>query len=331
MSSTGEVNWKRRAAKVALLGAALVALGAGLARGETSLEVDGAVGVQLPAGFQYPNGVTHSAGGDLYVGSIVEGRILTRSAAGEWRIFFPGSADIYAATSLRLDETRHVLWGASPDFLVEGRPARPHRLFALDARTGETLRSLTIPDGGFGNDLALEPDGSVLVTDSRNGRLLRFSAGSGVFQTVLVDARLRGPAGIGVAGVARAADGRVALGNFGSGKLFAFEAGELREISLPRKLENPDGLAFDGSGSLLVAEGDVAGGDGKVLRVDAPFAPGVRPLDIVMDGLDSPVNLTVSPGGRVWVTEARIRHRMVSTASSGPPTTFRVLNLRLKQ
>ena len=325
MSRTSEVNWKRRAAKAALLGVALVVLGAGLARSETHL------GVPLPAGFEYPNGVTHSADGTLYVGSIVEGRILRRSAAGEWSLFFPGSADIYAATSLRLDETRHVLWGASPDFLVEGRAVRPHRLFALDARTGKTLRSLTIPDGGFGNDLALEPDGSVLVTDSRNGRLLRLSANSGVFQTVLVDARLRGPAGIGVAGIARAVDGRVALGNFGSGKLFAFEGGELREISLPRKLQNPDGLAFDGAGSLLVAEGDVAGGDGKLLRVDTPFAPGVRSLETLMEGLDSPVNLTVPPGGRVWVTEARIRHRMVSAANIRPPTSFRILSLRPKR
>lgn len=283
--------------------------------------------IPLPAGFEYPNGVARAADGALYVGSVVDGRILVSSPEGAWRTFFPGSAEIYAGTSLRLDEARGVLWGASPDFLVEGRPARPHRVFALDAETAAVRRAVVVPDGGFGNDLALEPDGSVLVTDSRNGRLLRLPAGEDQFEIVLADERLRGPNGIGVGGIARAADGRLVLGNFGGGKLYVLEEGGLREIVLPRPIENPDGLAFANDGVLLVTEGAVTSGEGKVLRVDDPFGQGVRPLQTLAADLESPVNLTVSPDGRAWVTEARIRHRMIADRKLAAPASFRVVVL----
>lgn len=283
--------------------------------------------IPLPAGFEYPNGVARAGDGSLYVGSVVDGRILVRPPEGGWRTFFPGSAEIYAGTSLRLDEARGLLWGASPDFLVQGRPARPHRVFALDVQTGQVRRSLVIPDGGFGNDLALEPDDSVLVTDSSNGRLLRVPAGASRFEVVVADARLRGPDGIGVGGIARAADGRLVLGNFGAGKLYALEGTTLREIALPRPIENPDGLAFAKDGSLLVTEGAVVSGHGKVLRVDDPFGPGERPLAQLAAGLESPVNLTVSPDGRAFVTEARIRHRMVPDQNITTPTSFRLVIL----
>ncbi len=326
--SRGAARGVGRAAALVISAGLITAPAAALAATQESpAAADGAASeISLPSGFEYPNGIARAANGALYVGSVVDGRILVRPAGGSWRTFFPGSAEIYAGTSLRLDQARSVLWGASPDFLAEGRPVRPHRVFAIDLGSGAVRRAVTIPDGGFGNDLAVEPDGSVLVTDSRNGRVLRLPAGADRFEIVVADARLRGPNGIGVGGIARAPDGRLALGNFGSGKLYALEGAGLREIVLPRLIENPDGLAF-ADGALLVTEGAVTSGDGKVLRVDDPFGPGVRVIETLTAGLESPVNLTVSPDGGAWITEARIRHRMISDQNLKPPTRFRLVVL----
>lgn len=309
-----------------------LALGLALAAPNTARSDEAsprAVEVQLPAGFLYPNGIARTPDGTLFVGLVTSGQVLRRSSTGEWSVFFSGSEEIYAGTSLRLDEDRGILWGASPDFLP-GDQARPHRLFALDSTTGEVLRILTLPDGGFGNDLALAPDGSVYVTDSRNGRVLRLRPEAELLEVVAEHPGLAPMNGVGVGGIARAADGRLIVGNFGSGRLYIVEkngAGAMgvRPLFLPRRLENPDGLAFAPDGALLVLEGAVESGDGKLLRVPAPFASGMRSLEVVQAGLPSPVNLTVAPDGRAFVTLSRIRHRLLAGRENDVPGSFSVL------
>ena len=92
------------------------------------------VPIELPADFQYPNGIARASDGTLYIGSVTSGRILRINPEGKIETFFSGSDEIFAATSLRLDEQRGILWGTSPDFLgVRGQngkvPRRSHRFF----------------------------------------------------------------------------------------------------------------------------------------------------------------------------------------------------------
>lgn len=280
--------------------------------------------LELPAGFHYPNGIARTADGTLWVGLITEGRILRRAPAGQWEALEPNPDKVFAGTALRLDEGRRILWGASPDFLPAG-DARPHRLFALDTATGKILRVLDLPDGGFGNDIALEPDGGVLLTDSYRSRVLRLAPGAPAFETLVEDQRLGPVNGIGAAGIVRAEDGRLVLGNFGSGRLYILDGNELKELELPRRLENPDGLALLSDGSLLVLECAIASGNGKLLRVTEPFAPGMRTLQTLVANLEAPVNLSVAPDDRIFVSESRIRHRLIEGLET--PTTFRILSL----
>lgn len=289
--------------------------------------------LRLPPGFQYPNGVARASDGTLYVGSVTSGRILRRQPSGVWETAFPETAKVYAATSLRLDEDRALLWGASPDFLPGDR-ARPHRIFAFDLVSGVVVNALELPDGGFGNDLALAPNGDVLVTDSRNGRVLRLASGSDRFEILVEDARLAPIGGVGVGGIARAPDGTLVLGNYGSGRLYVLDPvgvgpERLREIALPRLIENPDGLAFAPDGALILLEGAVRSGDGKVLHVPNPLGMGMRRLQPLLSGLESPVNLTLASDGRAWVTEARIRHRLLPGRERDVPASFRVVTLNL--
>jgi sugar lactone lactonase YvrE len=288
----------------------------------------------LPAATRYPNGIAQARDGTLYVGQVTSGRVLRKRPGQDWDVLFPGSAEIYAGSSLRLDESRGLLWGASPDFLPSA-DARPHRIFALDVRTGAVRRTLTLPDGGFGNDLALAPDGTLYVTDSRRGRIMRVRPGAHEFKLVLEDSRLAHVDGIGASGIARAADGTLVMGNYGSGCLYVLDGADtdwpsLRALALPRSLENPDGIAFGPDGALIVLEGAVVSGDGKVLRIADPLAPGMRTVETLLSGLESPVNLTIGQDGRAWVTEARIRHRLIGGREHDVPTSFRILEIDLE-
>lgn len=285
----------------------------------------------LPPGVRYPNGIARAADGTLYVGLVTSGQVLRLSPQGTWDVFFPGSAEIYAATSLRLDERRSTLWGTSPDFLP-GAQARPNRLFALNSRTGAVRRTLIVPDGGFGNDIGIAPDGTLYVTDSRKARVLRLRPEARKLEVVIEHPDLAPVNGIGAAGIALAEDGRLVVANFGQGRLVVLDgvataAPQLRELVLPRRLENPDGIAFAPGGALLVTEGAVQSGDGKLLRIATPLAAGLQPIEVVRDRLPSPVNLTVAPDGKAFVTLSRIRHRLLPGREGEVPDRFGVLSV----
>lgn len=297
--------------------------------------------IELPEGFQYPNGIAHASDGALFVGSVTSGRILKSRPGSGWKTLFAGSNQIFAGTTLRLDEPRGLLWGASPDFLGRKRAGgsierRRHRMFALDARSGEVRKVILMPDAGMGNDIAIAPDGGIYVTDSRHPRVLYLPPGGDRFETYVEDKRFAPGDGIGLAGIALAFDGTLALGMFDAGRLFLVRRGTngepaISEIELPRRLENPDGLRFtpDGQG-LLVTEGAVESGNGKLLRIDVGTpTENFRSIEVLASGLESPVNLTLAADGRVWVTESRIRHRLLPGREGDVPDKFWITSFDL--
>ncbi|WNG37696.1 hypothetical protein F0U61_31415 [Archangium violaceum] len=300
----------------------------------------------LPEGLTYPNGITHAEDGTLFVGSVSSGRILRRTPGGEWTVLFPGSEEVFAVTSLRLDAPRGLLWGTSPDVMGLLRPdgtlgKRAPRLFAVDARTGEVRRIVPVPEGGMGNDITVAPDGSLYVTDSTRASVLYLRPGGEKLETYVSDARFAskatGMSGVGPAGIALAPDGRtLAINTYGPGRLFLVRPATegatptVSEVELPRRLENPDGMRFAPDGRLLVLEGAANSGDGRVVRLDVlGKASGPKPIEVLASGMESPVNLTVEANGCVWVTEARLRDRLLKDAAAKVPDAFWVTKLVL--
>ncbi|MGH8452638.1 Vgb family protein [Pseudomonas sp.] len=285
----------------------------------------------LPSGEPYPNGIAWTSDGTLYVGFVTSGRILRKRPGESWKLFFGGADTVFAANSLRLDERHGLLWGTSPDFLPSGQ-ARSHRVFALNLATGEISRSLTLPGGGMPNDIFVTPDGVVYVTDTTSGTILRLRSKDGGFEVVYRDERLASPTGIGAAGIVRTQDGTLIVNNFGTGKIYALNEGsrktlQLRELSLPRLIENPDGMGLAPDGALIVLENAIQSGAGKILRIADPLQPGLRNIEVLREGLESPVNLTITANGCAFITESRIRHRLLPGHEADTPDRFRILEI----
>jgi hypothetical protein len=87
-------------------------------------------------------------------------------------------------------------------------------------------------------------------------------------------------------------------------------------------------MQFAPDGSLILTEGAVESGNGRLLRINvfAPIDP--KPVETLARDLKSPVNLTLA-GREVWVTESQIRHRLIPEQSAAIPDRFFVRRFKL--
>jgi hypothetical protein len=101
------------------------------------------------------------------------------------------------------------------------------------------------------------------------------------------------------------------------------EANPLVEaISLPRALENPDGIQFAPDGSLIVIEGAIKTGNGRLLSIDAlSSSSNPKQIQVLAENLASPVNLTVIEH-EAWVTESHVRHLFIDGLENDLPEQF---------
>jgi streptogramin lyase len=287
--------------------------------------------IELPTGFQYPNGIARAEDGTLYVGSVLSGRILRIQPNGSIETLFQGSDDIFAVTSLRLDETRGILWGASPDVL--GMPqangetvSRIHRIFAIDSRSGNVLQVIMMPDGGFGNDIALNSEGGVYVTDTLRPRIHYLPPGATQLQTWAEDERFRTQQRFGLSGIAHRADGVLFVTLYFDSRLFKLTPNSIgsptvEEIELPRRIDGSDAIQLADDGSLIMVEGGIESGNGRLLKLRGLETNPQPQLETLASSMDLPVNLTIA-GQEVWVTESLFRHRLVPGRETEIPDRF---------
>ncbi|BAY81739.1 SMP-30/Gluconolaconase/LRE domain protein [Calothrix parasitica NIES-267] len=294
--------------------------------------------IALPKGFQYPNGITRSSDGTVYVGSITSGEILqifpTDKGKGGIKPFFSGDKEIFAVTTLRLDEPRGILWGASPDVL--GNVGKQHRIFAIDINSNKVLKIITVPDGGFGNDIALDFDGGVYVTDSLKPRILYLPPGATQFQVWVENQLFRTRKRFGLSGIARRKDGVLFVTMYSDGRLFKVNPNRtVEEIELPRIIDGSDAIALADDGSLLMIEGGVENGNGRLLKLqgletDAKNKREFKPeFKVLASGMDLPVNLTVEDK-EVLLTESLFSHLFVPGKKKEIPNQFFVRRFSLR-
>ncbi|TQV68220.1 gluconolaconase [Denitrobaculum tricleocarpae] len=292
--------------------------------------------IPLPTSFDYPNGITTTPDGTLYVGSVTSGDILRITPEGTIERAFQETETVFAGTALRFDPTTGLLWVASPDFLgqeIDGEQVRrPHRIGAIDIAQRRVVWSSTLPDDGFANDMALDGTGGIYITDSIRDRILHLAAPGAAFETV-TDAPLLSPGDLGPAGIVMTRDGDLIIGLYSEGALLRVTldeaAAQVEPLELTRRIENPDGLALAPDGRLLVLEGAVRSGDGKLLVID-PNGPSPLEVETLADGLDMPLNLTLL-GNEVAVSEGRLRHLMLDDSGLSVPEVFRIVVVPLDE
>ena len=286
----------------------------------------------IPGERYFPEGVTVTADGTFFVGSMFEGCI-TRAQAGTDSMepfIESGTNGLVSVLGLWADEAHQTLWACSSDAgngRLTGRA--PVGVKAFDLRTGAARGSYDFPGGGFANDLTFDAQGNLYVTDSWTPRILRLRAGDSELVEWINDPQL-GVEQWNLNGIDFDRSSNVIYTvNQRAGLLFRIaiepdgSAGAVTLIQTSQELRRPDGLKVIGPNTLATSEGGAGGM--SIINVEGDTAR-VRRIPAGLDG----VTTFAFYQGSAWVVEGQSDHFWDPTnagPNADPP--FRIVEVPL--
>ncbi|MGB7818412.1 MAG: hypothetical protein WBL35_06705 [Ornithinibacter sp.] len=273
--------------------------------------------VALPDGIR-PEGITSGPGTTYFVGSLADGRIVTGDLiAGTVSVLLPG-AEGRQLRGLYWDSRSGLVWAA-------GNLGAEAHVWAVDGGSGDVVLDMTVPGGGFLNDLVVTAD-TVWVTDSRVDRLTALPVGSDGMPAGDVPSYLQltgqwpGYDGMNLAanGIRELADGALLLDHSSAGGLWAVDpaSGATTEVPVTGGpgITAGDGIEVDGS-TVYVVRGSGQNEVSVLLLREAARGWTARWRGARSDTtLDVPSTATLA-GGWLWAVNARFGVPSPGTAS----------------
>ena len=293
--------------------------------------------IALPGDRAYPESITATPDGTLYVSSPAVGGVLriepqTRMVE-EW--IKPGAFGSRSTLGVLVDRRSNLVWVCSNDFSSAGIPGPSSVpgsfVKGFDLASGEGKVSAELPGKAtLCNDMVVGPDGSLFVTNSLAPQILKLKPGSHQLEVWLESPEFEQPpqGAPGLDGIAFGDDGNLYVNTFASGNFFRVEVkdgtpGKITKLKPSRALQFPDGLRSTGGQTFVMAEGG-----GSVDRV-ALNGDDVE-ITTIKEGIAGPTS--VAPVGRtLWVSEGQLPH-LFEAAKSGPPhLPFRVIGVPMNK
>jgi sugar lactone lactonase YvrE len=275
--------------------------------------------VVVPGSTDFPESMTTTADGTLFFSSMAGGRIF-RAAPGaaqatEW--IKQGTNGLASALGVLADENSNTLYVCSVDLSGGGviipTGATPGALKLFDLKTGAAKGSALLPPStlltqtALCNDIAVAADGTVYVTDSLSGHILRMKPGSEDLEIWAHDARWD-VAGPQLDGIAVLPDG---------------SAGAVTKLQTSRPLYHSDGLRAYGPDRLLMVEGETKG----TLDMIAVSGDAAK-IDTIKGGFEGPVSLA-QVGDTVYVLDVPLKYLFDPNMKSQTPPPFAAFGVKV--
>jgi DNA-binding beta-propeller fold protein YncE len=236
--------------------------------------------IALPANF-FPEGVTASPVGRLYVGSIADGSIYTVGPTETTATpFLPANTlDKPSVLGMAVNADGSILWVCNTVTAAPAGTLPSAAIVGIDAATRQIKAKHEMPPsavGSFCNDIVISANGTLWATESFGGRLFRIPAADLLTNSAatawLQAAELAGPLPdgpkVGVFGANGLAlvSGKLFVVNSSRGTLLSIDptlaepvSGDLHPVALTEAgadivLANPDGVTKVSNTELLVVE-----------------------------------------------------------------------------
>jgi hypothetical protein len=291
--------------------------------------------IALPGDRVFPENITSTQDGTLYVGSLGSGgvyRIRPRNSHAQLWIR-PGAYGSNAVFGVLADEHSNTLWLCSNDLsslgVVIAGADKGSVLKGFDLKTGKGKVSAAMPgEHTLCNDIAIGPDGSAFVTNTQAPQIFRLPPGGDQLELWMSDASLQPPAGkAGLDGIAFGSDGNLYVDTYTPGELYRIDvkdgkAGKVKKLQPSRRLVLADAIRLLGKDSFLIVEG---GG-----RLDRIMIHGDNAtVKTLRDGMAVPTGVAIA-GSTAWVSEGQLSYIFdPSKKDQKPSLPFKVYSVAL--
>jgi len=280
--------------------------------------------VTLPGDDFFPESITSSLLGTLYVSSITTGAIARIPRVSRTAQPFVAAGVNVGTAGVAFDDVRQVLWACAVDLTF----STPTALRAFAAADGALLASYEVPNGGVCGDIVLAR-GDVYITDTLLGLLFKLTTRSplratgGTLALWSADPAFKAAGFLQINGIAFDGNRTFYTTNYSSGQLLRVQiqgdgsAGAAAVIQTPRPFQFPDGIRIvrPRSASLFVTENT-----GALSRVDIT---GSTATITTLGTFDEPTSV-VRTGQDLWVSEGQdLRLQGVETSPLNLPFTIR--------
>jgi streptogramin lyase len=276
--------------------------------------------VALPEN-SFPESVTSSTDGTLYVGSFNNGGVMKIApGAKAEQLVQPGANGSRSTLGVLADEKSGTLYVCSNDLSAMGvdgpGDGKGASLKTFDLKTGAAKGSFPLKDSkSLCNDIAVGGDGTAYVTDSFAPYVYSLKPGATALEVWATDPLLA-PAkdGVGLDGIAVGSDGDLYVTTYIPAKLFKIsvkdgKAGQVTELKPSRALDHADAMRAHGDGFLLIE------GAGRLDKVTVKGDE--AEIEIVKDGFAEPVSVT-QIGDTGWVAEGKLSYLIGDNKKKDP-------------
>jgi sugar lactone lactonase YvrE len=264
----------------------------------------------------FPESLTSTADGTVIIGSMAHGTVY-RAAPGAAKAvpwIAAGPNKLGRVLGVFANEPANLLWVCTNDLDPKGTSAE---LMAFDLKSGAAKGNYPFPGGGLCNDIAVAPDGTAYITDTRGGRILALKPNATDLTVWGAD-----PKWVGIDGIVVLTTGALLFNNVRENQLVRVDMkadgtpGAATQLELSQPIDGPDGMRALPDGRIILAENrsgkiDLVGIDGDKAKIQ-----------IIKDGFKfTPTAVTVT-GDTVWVLEAKFAYRNDPALKDKDPDPF---------
>lgn len=271
----------------------------------------------------FPESITSTKSGDLIIGSLEKGAIY-RAKAGEDKATLwldPAKTEMVAVLGVYAHDASNTLYVCSmapPAPEGQEREVKYAALRAFDLTTGEAKKAYPMPNAEKAtcNDIDVDKDGSVFVTDTGNGKVLQLRPNSTELVEWIADEKLAGIDGLAID------DGVMYVNTVTTSRLFAIRMGmgstpgEITELKPSMPINRPDGMRSIGGNKFIMAENAADVGRVTEVTVEGDQAK-IRVLKV-----DPGVTAVTKVGDKIWVDNLKIAYRGNGPMKDKSPEPF---------
>jgi sugar lactone lactonase YvrE len=265
----------------------------------------------------FPESLSSTSEGTLYIGSIAKSEILRSShgaaTAEPW--IKPGTNGLQRVLGVLADQRSNTLWVCSSKAPQGGSPTA---LKTFDLKSGASKGSFDFPgDNALCNDIAIGSDGTAYATDTTAARIMRLKKGATALDVWIKDDRLAG-----IDGIAFGDNSTIYFNTVTTGHLFRVPvgkdgaAGDLTPIQPSQPLSRPDGMRPLAKNQFLLIEG---AGRLDYVTIEGDSAK----IEVLKDGFNGPTAVT-QVGGTAWVLEGKLNYMNDPKLKDQDPGPFKV-------